>query len=303
MLADPRAHALTDNFAGQWLQLRNLRSQFPDSREFPDFDDQLRQAFRRETEMLFDSVVTEDRSVVDLLTADYTFVNERLARHYGIPNVHGDQFRRVPVTDPARRGLLGQGSILTITSHVDRTSPVVRGKWVLDNLLGAPPPPPPPVVPPLAEEKSQLRVLSMRDRMEQHRASPQCASCHRVMDPIGFALENFDAVGAWRSRDGRATIDASGQFIDGSAIDGPVSLRDALLRHPENFVTTVTEKLMTYGLGRGIDYRDMPAVRQIVTRSATEQYRFSSLVLGIVRSAAFQTRMRNTPAATTTAAR
>ena len=303
MLADPRAHALTENFAGQWLQLRNLRSQFPDSREFPDFDDQLRQAFRRETEMLFDSVVTEDRSVVDLLTADYTFVNERLARHYGIPNVHGDQFRRVPVSDPARRGLLGHGSILTITSHVDRTSPVVRGKWVLDNLLGAPPPPPPPAVPPLAEEKSQLRVLSMRDRMEQHRASPQCASCHRVMDPIGFALENFDAVGAWRTRDGRAAIDASGQFIDGSAIDGPVSLRDALLRHPENFVTTVTEKLMTYGLGRGIDYRDMPAVRQIVTRSSTEHYRFSSLVLGIVRSAAFQTRMRHTPAATTTAAR
>ena len=292
MLADPTAAALTENFAGQWLQLRNLRSQFPDSREFPDFDDQLRQAFRRETELLFDAIVREDRSIVELLTADFTHVNERLARHYRIPGVYGDQFRRVPVTDPARRGLLGHGSVLTVTSHVDRTSPVVRGKWVLDTLLGAPPPPPPPNVPALGEQRAPLAAVSMRQRMEQHRNNPACASCHRMMDPIGFALENFDAVGTWRVREGRAAIDAAGVFVDGSPIDGPVALRAAVLRHPDNFVTAFTEKLMTYGLGRGLDYRDLPAVRAIVRDATAADYRFSSVILGIVQSAAFQTRMR-----------
>ena len=244
MLADPKGQALVTNFAGQWLQLRNLRSAFPDSREFPNFDDQLRQAFRRETELLFDSIVREDRNVLDLLTADYTFLNERLAKHYGVPNVYGDHFRRVAVVDEARRGLLGQGSILTVTSHADRTSPVVRGKWILDTLLGAAPPPPPPNVPPLKEKKDLARPMSMRQRMEEHRANPVCASCHRVMDPLGFALENFDAVGAWRARDGRVPIDTSGVFIDGSGVNGPVELRQAVLRQPENFVTTLTEKLL-----------------------------------------------------------
>jgi hypothetical protein len=295
MLADERSQALVANFAGQWLQLRNLRSAFPDSREFPNFDDQLRQGFRRETEMLFDSIVREDRSVLDLLTADYTFVNERLAKHYGIPNVYGDQFRRVAVTDEARKGLLGQGSILTVTSHADRTSPVVRGKWILDTLLGSPPPLPPMNVPPLKERAALARPMTMRERMEQHRANPVCASCHKVMDPIGFALENFDAVGAWRDRDGRAPIDASGLFIDGSRIDGPVALRQAVLRHPENFVTTLTEKLLVYALGRGIDYRDMPTVRAIVRDASRQNYRFSSLVFGIVRSAPFQKRMAVAP--------
>ena len=284
MLADPRSQALVENFAGQWLQLRNLRSAVPDSREFPNFDDQLRQAFRRETELFFDSVVREDRSVLELLTADYTFVNERLARHYGIPHVYGNHFRRVPVTVEARRGILGQGSILTVTSHADRTSPVVRGKWVLDNLLGTPPPPPPPNVPALPERTALARPMTMRERMEQHRANPACASCHKAMDPLGFALENFDAVGAWRGRDGRAAIDASGVFVDGSAIDGPVALRQALLARPQNVVGNLTEKMLIYGLGRGIDHRDMPAVRTIVRDAAVQDYRFSSLVLGIVRS-------------------
>ena len=266
MLADPRSQALVANFAGQWLQLRNLRSAVPDSREFPNFDDQLRQAFRHETELLFDSIIREDRPVLDLLTADYTFVNERLAKHYGIPHVYGNHFRRVPVTADARRGILGHGSVLTVTSHADRTSPVVRGKWILDNLLGTPPPPPPPVVPALPERSALSRPMTMRERMEQHRANPQCASCHKAMDPLGFALENFDAVGAWRVRDDRAPIDASGVFVDGSAIDGPVALRQALLARPQAIVGNLTEKMLIYGLGRGIDYRDMPTVRAIVAR-------------------------------------
>jgi mono/diheme cytochrome c family protein len=291
MLADPRSRALVENFAGQWLQLRNLRSAVPDSREFPNFDDQLRQAFRRETELLFDSVVREDRSVLELLTADYTFVNERLAQHYGIPHVYGTHFRRVPVTMDARRGILGHGSILTVTSHADRTSPVVRGKWILDNLLGTPPPPPPPNVPTLSERAPRARPMTMRERMEQHRANPQCASCHKVMDPLGFALENFDAVGAWRTRDGRAAIDASGVFVDGTAVDGPVALRQALLARPQNVVGNLTEKMLIYGLGRGIDHRDMPTVRAVVRAAAANGYRFSSVVLGIARSDAFQKRI------------
>jgi mono/diheme cytochrome c family protein len=292
MLADSKSRALVDNFAGQWLQLRNLKSSIPDSREFPNFDDQLRQAFRRETELFFGSILQEDRSVVDLLTANYTFVNERLAKHYGIPHVYGDQFRRVEVSDEARKGLLGQGSILTVTSHADRTSPVVRGKWVLDNLMGAPPPPPPPNVPPLKENGDFSKPMTMRERMELHRANPACASCHKAMDPLGFALENYDAVGAWRDRESRVPIETTGVFIDGSTIDGVVSLRQAVLRRPDNFVTAFTEKLLIYALGRGLDYRDMPTLRSIVQDSARSNYRFSTILLDIVRSVPFQKRLR-----------
>jgi mono/diheme cytochrome c family protein len=296
MLNDPKSDALVQNFAGQWLYLRNLKNQVPNSMAFPDFDDNLRQAFRRETELLFESVVRENRNVIELMTADYTFVNERLAKHYGIPHVYGSNFRRVPVTDPARRGLLGQGSILMVTSHADRTSPPVRGKWILDNLLGAPPPAPPANVPPLTDEKQRPggNVLTMRDRMEAHRANPACAACHRIMDPIGFSLENFDAVGAWRRTEGGAAgplIDASGQLMDGTTVNGAVALREALIREPEAFVRTLTEKLLTYSLGRGLSSSDMPLVRRIVRASAADGYRFSSLVMGIVNSVAFQMRM------------
>jgi mono/diheme cytochrome c family protein len=290
MLASDRARALVSNFAGQWLQLRNVRSVLPNSDEFPDFDDNLRQGFRRETEMLFESIMREDRNVLDLLRADYTFVNERLARHYGIPNVYGSYFRRVTVTDEARKGLLGQGSILALTSHAERTSPVLRGKWVLDNIVGTPPPPPPPDVPALKENADGQKPRTMREQMAEHRASPVCASCHKVMDPIGFALENFDAVGAWRTREAGGPIDASGQLADGTKVDGVVTLRDALLSRPDVFVSTMTEKLLTYALGRGLDYHDMPVVRSIVRQSAAGGYRFSSLVLGIVNSVPFQMR-------------
>jgi mono/diheme cytochrome c family protein len=289
MLGDPRAEALVSNFAGQWLQLRNLRSAAPDKDEFPDFDDNLRQSFERETELFFASVVREDRSVLDLLAADYTFADERLAKHYGIPSVYGSHFRRIALTDPARRGLLGHGSILTVTSHADRTSPVVRGKWILENLLGAPPPPPPPNVPPL-EAGEGVAPLAMRERMAQHRRNPACANCHKIMDPIGLALENFDAVGAWRTHDAATPIDASGQLADGTAVDGPVSLRQALLRRPDVFVGNLTEKLLTYALGRGIEPYDMPAVRRIVREAARREHRWSSIVMGIVTSAPFQMR-------------
>jgi hypothetical protein len=290
MLADPRADALVVNFAGQWLQLRNLRTTLPNSEEFPDFDDNLRQSFQRETELFFKSIVREDRNVLDLLTADYTFLNERLARHYGVTNIYGSHFRRVTVTDEARRGLLGQGSVLTVTSHPDRTSPVLRGKWILDNLLGAPPPAPPPDVPALKENGEGQRPRTMREQMEEHRANPNCATCHKVMDPLGFALENFDAVGAWRSRDAGNAIDASGQLADGTKVDGIVMLRQALLKRPDVFVGTLTEKLLTYALGRGIGYYDMPTVRAIVRASSERNYRFSTLVLGIVSSKPFQMR-------------
>ena len=295
MLIDPKSDALVKNFAGQWLYLRNLKNQVPNSYAFPDFDDNLRQSFRRETELLFESVMREDRSVVDLMTADYTFVNERLARHYGLPNIYGSRFRRVHVADPARKGLLGQGSILMVTSHADRTSPPVRGKWILDNLLGTPPPAPPANVPPLKEDKQheQGKALTMRERMEEHRANPACAACHKIMDPIGFALENFDAVGAWRLSEGGpggTSIDASGQLMDGTKVDGAVALREALIRDPENFVRTMTEKLLTYALGRGLSASDMPVVRGIVRASAGGNYRFSSLVSSIVSSTAFRLR-------------
>ena len=232
MLADPRAQALVDNFAGQWLHIRNLRNTTPDKNDFPDFDDNLRQAFERELELFVGSIISEDRSVLDLMTADYTFVNERLARHYRIPNVYGPDFRRVTVTEDARRGLLGKGGMLLVTSHADRTSPVVRGKWILDNLLGAPPPPPPPVVPPFPEEVPGA-PKTVRARMEQHRANPACAGCHKVMDPIGLALENFDAVGAWRTREGGQPIDASGELADGTQDQRGGGAARALLRRPE----------------------------------------------------------------------
>jgi hypothetical protein len=273
------------SFAGQWLQLRNVRTVLPNSEVFPDFDDNLREAFLRETELLFASVIHEDRNVLDLLRADYTFVNERLARHYGIPNIYGSRFRRVAVAEEARKGLLGHGSILAITSHAERTSPVLRGKWILENLLGTPPPPPPGDVPALAEKSEKARTV--RDRMEQHRANPVCASCHKMMDPLGFALENFDAVGAWRTEDAGARIDAAGQLADGATVDGVVAMRQAILSRPELFVSTMTEKLLIFGLGRGIDYRDMPVVREIVRRAARNDYRFSSLVMGVVDSVPF----------------
>ena len=288
MLADERARALGANFAGQWLYLRNLKGLLPDADVFPDFDHNLRDGLQRETEMLFESVVLEDRSVIDLLNADYTFVNERLARHYGIPGIYGTQFRRVTVTDPARRGLLGQGSILALTSYPNRTSPVTRGKYVLTNILGTPPPPPPPNVPPLDEKPG--KVLSMRERMEEHRKSPACAGCHRLMDPIGLSLENFDGIGRWRTSDNGAKVDPSSQLFDGTRVDGPAALRQALLGRRDLFARNLTEMLMTYALGRGVEYYDMPFVRSILHESTRTDYRFSSLVLGIVRSAPFQMR-------------
>ncbi len=295
MLGDARAQALVSNFAGQWLHLRNVRSVLPNSDEFPDFDDNLRQSFRRETELLFESLMREDRSVLDLITADYTFVNERLARHYGIPNVYGSRFRRVAVTDEARKGLLGHGSVLAVTSHAERTSPVLRGKWVLDNILGLPVPPPPPDIPPLKPAEEGARPKTLREQMAEHRANPVCASCHNVMDPIGFALENFDAVGAWRTREPGGAIDASGQLADGTKVNGVVTLRQAILNRPDVFVGTMTEKLMTYALGRGVDARDMPAVRAIVRDAARHEYKFSRLVLGIVHSVPFQNRTKPAP--------
>jgi hypothetical protein len=243
---------------------------------------------KEETTLFFDSIMREDRSVMDLMNADYTFVNERLARHYGIPNVYGSQFRRVQVPNEARRGLLGQGSILTVTSYPNRTSPVERGKWVLTNLLGVPPQPPPPNVPVLPDSTADGRVLPLRERMEKHRADPVCAGCHRLMDPIGFALENFDGVGRWRTSDEGRAIDASGTLFNGAAVDGVVGLRQGLVRNPEIFVGVVTEKMLTYALGRGIEYYDMPAVRQVVHDARADEFRFSSIVLGIVRSAPFQ---------------
>ncbi len=292
MLADPRADSLVTNFAAQWLYLRNLRSVAPDLETFPNFDDNLRQAFLRETELFFGSIIHEDHNVLDLLNADYTFVNERLARHYGIPNVYGSQFRRVSwPADSPRRGLLGQGSILTVTSIATRTSPVQRGKWLLENVLGTPPNPPPANVPPLTENKAGAKQLSVRERMEMHRKNEPCAGCHKVLDPLGFALENFDGVGQWRAIDESGDkINASGVLADGTKVDGVDTLRAALLNRPNVFVGTMTAKLLTYALGRGLEYYDMPAVRAIVHRAAQHDYRFSSLILGIVESTPFEMR-------------
>ncbi len=300
MLDDPRSAALVDNFAGQWLHLRNVSSLEPTPSEFPDFDDNLRQAFRRETELFVDSIIREDRSVIDLLDADYTFLNERLARHYGIPNVYGDRFRRVPVTDERRRGLLGHGSVLTVTSYPNRTSPVLRGKWILENVLGSPPPPPPPDVPDL-EENEPGEVLAMRERMEQHRANPVCASCHARMDPFGLAMENFDATGRWRVSEGTTVIDASATAQDGTPFEGPAGVRALLLNRPEEFATTVTSKLLTYALGRGLEHYDEPAIRAILRESEDSEYAFSSLLTGIIRSVPFQMR-RSAPASVTATA-
>ncbi len=300
MLAHPKSQALVDNFAGQWLYLRNLRTIIPNSLDFPDFDDNLRQSLLQEAALFFASIVREDRSLFDLMTGDFTFVNERLARHYGIPNVYGSEFRRITLADEARKGLLGKGAILMVTSHTDRTSPVVRGKWVLDNLLGAPPPPMPANVPPLDETGQNAgRVLTMRERMEAHRSNAYCATCHQIMDPIGFAMDNFDSTGAWRTKEGGAAgtpIDASGQLLDGTKINGPVELRGALLRNPEIFAGTVTEKLMIYALGRGLSAADMPAVRSILREAARHDYRFSSLIAGIVHSVPFQMRIKSSEA-------
>jgi hypothetical protein len=292
MLADQRSRTLTTNFADQWLHLRNLAAVRPDGRLFPDFDDNLRKAFRKETELLFDTIVEEDRSVLDLLTANFTFLNERLARHYGIPNVYGDQFRRVTLPDSSERmGLLGHGSVLTVTSYAHRTSPVLRGKWILENLMGMPPPPPPGNVPPLAESKPGARPLTMRERMAEHRANPTCASCHKLMDPAGLSMENFDAIGRWRARgeDGVA-IDASGGLPTGATFSGAAGLRKAIVERPELFAGTLTEKLMTYALGRGLMHHDAPAVREILRRAARANYSFSSVVLGIAASTPFQFR-------------
>ena len=291
LLASPRADAFVRNFAGQWLQLRNLDGAQPNAVTFSDFNDNLRQSMRRETEMLFEHVLRNNRSVLDLLNADYTFVDERLAKHYGIPGVYGARFRRVPVATAARRGLLGHGSVLTVTSYATRTSPVVRGKWILDNLLGASPPPPPPNVPTLSEKSAAGEALSMREAMTRHRANPACASCHAQMDPLGFALENFDAVGHWRDRSEAGTpIDASGGLPDGAKFEGVNGLREVLLSQPERFVTTVTEKLMTYALGRGVESYDMPAIRRIVRDAAPGGYTLSALVSGVITSVPFQMR-------------
>jgi cytochrome c551/c552 len=292
MLADPRSESLVTNFGGQWLYLRELRNQRPESKEF---NENLRQAFRRETEMFLESIVREDRNVLDLLNADYTFVDERLARHYGIPNVHGSQFRRVKLPDDARRGLLGQGSILLVTSVANRTSPVARGKWILENILGTPPPLPPPNVPPLKESTAQAQAGPVRQRMEEHRSSPACAACHKIMDPIGFSLENFDLIGKWRAQDDGAPIDASGELVDGTKLNGPAGLRQALLSRSDVFVSTVTEKLLTYAAGRGLKYYDMPAVRSITREAARQDNRFSSIILGIVESVPFQMRVKAAP--------
>jgi hypothetical protein len=300
MLADERATTLAKSFAGQWLYLRNLRASAPDMYVFPDFDDNLRQSAIRETELLFENIVRDDRPLTELLSADYTYVNERLARHYGVPGIYGDQFRRVAVTDERRRGLLGQASILTLSSYPNRTSPVSRGNYVLTNILGTPPPEPPPNVPTLPENSAEK--LSMRARMERHRADPACAGCHQLMDPIGLVLERYDGIGRWRDEDNGEVVADYGSPIhvlrDFGPIGGPVDLRNAILSQPERFVRTGTEKLMTYALGRALTPADMPTARAIVRGAAEQDYRFSALVLGIVTSDAFQMRIASTDTST-----
>jgi len=293
MLADPRSQALVDNFAGQWLHIRNVATLQPSPELLFHFDDGLRNAFERETQLFFDSIIRENRSVLDLLDADYTFLNERLATHYGIPGVHGARFRRVSLpADSVRRGLLGQGSILTGTSRANRTSPVIRGKWILDNILGAPPPPPPPDVPDLEEVRDPRKVLPIREQMAAHRANPVCASCHAQMDQLGFALENFDAIGEWREiYPSGVPIDPSAKFPDGTTFAGPAELRAVLLSHSDDFLTTVTDRLLTYALGRGLEATDAPVVREIKGAAARDDYAFASLIQGIVASAPFQMRM------------
>jgi hypothetical protein len=294
MLGDPRSESMVTNFAAQWLFLRDIESKQPDEILFPDFDETLRTAFRRETELFLASVLRENRSVLELLTANYTFLNERLAANYGIPNVQGSYFRRVTLPEGSpRAGLLGQGSILALTSYANRTSPVLRGKWVLENLLSSPPPPPPPNVPALKTEGEAGKPLTMRDAMIQHRAAPACASCHARMDPIGFAMENFDALGRWRDRDSFNKIDASGVLPDGTRFDGMTGLRGVLLDHSSEFVSTISEKLLMYAIGRNLQYYDAPAVREISREASRNNNTFASLISGVVKSAPFQ--MRQTP--------
>ncbi|MBI1873933.1 MAG: DUF1592 domain-containing protein [Acidobacteria bacterium] len=300
MLADRRSDALASRFAAQWLRLQDLDKINPDVRTYPDFDEQLKTAMRRETELFFGHIVREDRPVLDLFSADYTFVDERLARHYGIPNVVGNEFRKVAYPDGRRRGVLGHGSILTLTSHADRTSPVLRGKWVMEVLLGTPPPPPPPNVPDLeaTAEAEDGRLRTVRERMEQHRANPACASCHRMIDPIGLALENFDVTGAWRIRDNGTPVDAASALYDGTPLTGPADLRQALLKRSRVLIQTFTENLMTFALGRRLGHADMPTVRSIVREAEAADHRLSAFVLAIVKSPAF--RMKNADVSSTT---
>ncbi len=295
MLHDPRAEALATSFATHWLHLQNLEDAHPDVYLFPDWDYNLTASMRRETELLFDSIVREDRSIIDLLTADYTFVDERLAKHYGVPNIIGNRFRRVPVVDENRRGLLGQGSILTLTSLANRTSPVIRGAWVLDVLLGTPAPRPPANVPPLKENETGAKHLSVRERLEEHRANPACAACHAIMDPLGYSLENYDAVGAWRVKDSGFDIEPSGKLFDGTEVSGPNGLRAYLLRSETLFVRNLTKHLLMYALGRVVQHYDMPTVRSIAREASANDHRFSSIVLGIVKSAPFQMRRAEEP--------
>ena len=292
LLADKRANVLITNFAEQWLYLRNLSSANPDMRLFAGFDDNLRQAFRKETELFIESIVREDRSVLDLLRANYTFVNGRLAKHYGIPNVYGPRFQRIefPESDRVRGGLLRHGSILTVTSYATRTSPVIRGKWILENILGVPPPPPPPAVPALAEKVNMSKPMSMRERLAEHRDNPACRGCHQLMDPIGFALENYDGVGRYRKTENARPLDLSGGLPDGSKFEGVDGLQKALLNRPEIFAGTFTEKLMTYALGRGVESSDAPAIRKIVRETQPKDFKFSAFILSIVNSTPFQMR-------------
>jgi len=298
MVADPRADSFVSAFTGQWLTLRNLESKVvPDLLLFPHFDDNIRKGFRTETEMLFGSVLRDNASVLTLLTANYSFMNERLAKHYGIPGVYGERFRKVAIADPNRRGLLGQGSLLAVTSVATRTSPTIRGKFILTAVMGLPAPVPPPAVPALDSSApiSATRPATTRERVESHRRNPVCASCHKTIDPLGFALENFDAAGQWRTQDGASPVDTSGVLQDGTEINGPVALRNWLVARPEVFVSNVTERLLTYALGRGLEPIDKPVIRSVVRRAAADDYRFLTVVQGIVESAPFQMRTRSAP--------
>ena len=290
MLADPRSQALVDNFAGQWLFIRNVAGHQPSPELLFHYDDNLRRAFEQETKLFFESIIRENRSVLDLLDADYTFLNERLAKHYGIPGVYGERFRRVTLApDSPRRGMLGKGSILMSTSYPNRTSPVIRGKWILENIFGAPPPPPPPNVPDLKDERDPRKVLPMREQMAAHRANPVCAGCHAQMDQLGFSLENFDGIGEWRDvYVSGVRVDASGELPDGSKFNGPAELRQLLMKHSDEFLTTMSEKLLTYALGRGLEASDAPAVRRVKREAARENLRFGALIQGIVTSTPFQ---------------
>jgi len=303
LLTDPRSAALSTRFASQWLRLQDVEKVRPDHHFYSYWDTTLSQAMVRETELFVDSLIREDRPITDLLTADHTFVNERLAKHYGIPNILGDQYRRVTIADVNRRGVLGQGSVLLLTSIADRTSPVLRGKWVMEVLLGSPPPPPPPNVPLLEETKTvdEGRSLSTRERMEMHRKNPACNSCHRVIDPLGLALDNYDVTGVWRIRDNGSPVDPSGELYDGTRLDGPIALRNALLKHQDVFMLSFTESLMTYALGRRVEYFDMPAIRQIVNNAKAKNYRFSAFISGVANSGAFRMG-RVAPAESTTEA-